>query len=151
VIGSADGPVDGGPVVLYDGVCGLCTRSIQVILAHDRRARFRFAALGGAFATRVLERHGYGPGRAAAPDALALVEGTGTSAETLRFRSDAICAIAARLPFPLRAAGWALRTIPRWLRDAVYDRIARVRHRVFGRLESCPVPAAEVRARFIDD
>ena len=77
--GSTDGPAGSGPVVLYDGVCGLCTRSIQVILAHDRHARFRFAALGGAFATRALARHGYGPGRAAAPDALALVEGTGTA------------------------------------------------------------------------
>ena len=49
------------PIILYDGVCGLCNRLVQFVLKHDSRDYFRFAALQSDFAIRVLGRHGAAP------------------------------------------------------------------------------------------
>jgi predicted DCC family thiol-disulfide oxidoreductase YuxK len=64
-------------------------------------------------------------------------------------RSDAVLAVVAVLPAPWCWLRW-LRPLPRRLRDAVYDLIARRRHRWFDRHETCPLPAPEVRDRFLD-
>lgn len=144
--------ISAGPVVLYDGRCGLCSRSIAIVVRRDRRAIFRFAALDGAFAAGALARQGFGDaqGPALAPDAVALVEWPGTARERIHFRSEAVLRILARLPLPFCLGALALRMIPRRLRDAAYDRIARLRYRVFGAVDACAVPAPELQSRFLD-
>jgi predicted DCC family thiol-disulfide oxidoreductase YuxK len=139
----------GGPVVLYDGVCGLCDRFVQLVLARDRRGQFRFAPLQGPFAAAVLARHGITS--AGDPDTIVLVENPGTAAERLRFRSDAALTVLAGLGGAWRLTG-LLHAIPRFARDAVYDLVARVRYRVFGRLDVCRVPplGAGPPERFIE-
>ena len=146
------GAISAGPVILYDGQCGLCDRSIQLVIRRDSSAVFRFAALDGAFAAGVFRRQGLGssPASSSAPDAVALVEWPNTSRERVHFRTDAVLRILARLPLPTRLGAWLLRAIPRTIRDAAYDRIARVRHRIFGRVLSCAIPPPEVRRRFLD-
>jgi predicted DCC family thiol-disulfide oxidoreductase YuxK len=142
----------GRPVILYDGQCGLCSRSIQVVIDRDRSGVFRFAALDGAFAAEVFRRQGMGlaSGASGVPDAVALVEWPNTARERVHFRTDAVLRILARLPLPARLGTWVLRAIPRAIRDAAYDRVARLRHRFFGRVLSCAIPPPEVRRRFLD-
>lgn len=129
-----------GPIVLYDGVCGLCDRSVQLILRNDRRGRFRFAALQSGPGAALLQEHGLPAG---ALDSIVLVEGGRAwrkSAAALRIarRMDA--------PWPLL---WPLLAVPRPVADLFYDLVAKNRYRIFGKLDACMIPPPEVRARFL--
>jgi predicted DCC family thiol-disulfide oxidoreductase YuxK len=138
---------DSGPVLLYDGVCGFCDRSVQFLLRHDNQARFRFAALQGEFARGVLSRHGRD---LAKMDSMVLVLDTGLPTERLLDRSDGMLAMLKDL-----GGGWRLlaaaRAIPRSLRDRAYDFVARHRYEWFGRYDHCVLPSPSARARFIAD
>ena len=133
------------PVLLYDGLCGFCDGTVQFILEHDRRGALRFATLQGDFARGVIERHP----ELAGVDSLVLVERGTSGEERIYVRSEGALQVATYL-----GGAWTLarglRMVPRFLRDLVYDGFARVRYRVFGRYDACPIPSAEQRARFID-
>jgi len=131
-------------VLLYDGLCGFCDRTVQFILARDPDGAMKFAPLQGDFAREVLHRYPALQGI----DSLVLVDAAPGTARPPLARSDAILAIADYLGWPWKAAG-ALHLVPRPIRDWGYDRFARHRYRLFGRLDSCPLPDAGVRARFI--
>ena len=131
-----------GDVVLYDGSCGLCSRSVRFIASHDPAGRFRFAALGSDVAAEIL-RGARVP--AQLPDSVVLVEADGT----VRVESDAALLIVAQLRGPARHLA-RLRILPRPLRDAVYRLIARTRYRIFGRHDVCELPAPWFRERFLD-
>ena len=138
--GDATLPEVDGPLVLYDGTCGLCDRSVQLILRHDRRGRFRFAALQSDLGRALLARHGL---PVDALDTVVLVEDG--RAWT---KSAAALGIARRLDRPWPALG-VLRVVPRPIRDFCYDRVAKSRYRIFGRVDACMLPPPEVRARFL--
>ncbi|HEX5073443.1 MAG TPA: DCC1-like thiol-disulfide oxidoreductase family protein [Gemmatimonadaceae bacterium] len=134
-----------GPVLLYDGLCGFCDGTVQFILRHDRRGALRFATLQGDFAREVIARHPEVEGI----DSLVLVErDVGTGRERVYVRSEGALRVARYL-----GGGWHLTRIvaivPRSLRDWAYDAFARIRYRVFGKYDSCPIPTPEQRARFI--
>jgi predicted DCC family thiol-disulfide oxidoreductase YuxK len=132
-------------VLLYDGLCGFCDRTVQFILAHDRKGTIRFAPLQGDFAREVFARHP----EVRDVDSLILVEtDAGTGHECVSVRSDGALRTASRLGGVWRAAA-VLRIVPRPIRDAFYDAFAKVRYRVFGRLDECPLPSAEHRSRFL--
>jgi predicted DCC family thiol-disulfide oxidoreductase YuxK len=139
------------PILLYDGVCGLCNRLVQFILRRDTDAVFRFASLQSPLAGRILARHG---AHAADLDSIYVVVNYDLPDESLLPRSDAIIFILSQLRAPkntlLRVAGFLLSLVPRPLRDWGYRIVARNRYRVFGRSESCILPAAESRDRFMD-
>lgn len=128
------------PLILFDGDCNLCHGAVQFVLRRDPRGRFRFAALQSAAGRAALARAGAG----AAPDSVVVVD-----RGRVRTKSAAALAIARglRFPWPLAALLWL---VPRPLRDFAYDFVARRRHRWFGRRRQCWVPAAAVRARFLD-
>ena len=132
--------------VLYDGVCGLCDRSVQWILPRDRRGVFRFAALQGETAAAVRARH---PDLPDADETMVVVENPGAPDERVRVRSDATLAILARLGWPWRALA-AFRILPRFVRDTAYRFIARRRARWFGTLDACRIPNAGERERFLN-
>jgi len=127
----------GGPIILFDGVCNLCTASVRFVIARDSRRRFRFASLQSAAAERLL-------GERDQLESMVLV----TDGKTYR-KSTAALLIAKRLDgaWPLLAA---FLVIPRPLRDAVYDFIGRRRYRMFGKREECWVPRPELTERFLD-
>jgi predicted DCC family thiol-disulfide oxidoreductase YuxK len=135
------------PVLLYDGVCGLCNRLVQFTLRHDHRGTFRFASLQGLTAGRILQRQGQSP---ADLDTFYVVTDFDQPGEHLRARSDAAL-------FVLRELGGGWRTLatiggvlPRFLRDAAYNLVARSRYRVFGKFEVCPLPDPNDRHKFLD-
>lgn len=134
------------PIILYDGVCGLCNRLVQFVLKHDRRDYFRFASLQSGLAGTTLRRHNLDPHDL---DTVYVVVDYGQPAEHLLARSDAIL-------FLLNQLGgvWKLATLgkllPRPLRDAIYQVVATNRYRVFGKFESCMLPEPKHRAKFLD-
>ena len=134
------------PIILYDGVCGLCNRLNQFVLKRDARDRFRFASLQSELAKNLLQHHG---ADAEDLDTVYVVRDYGAANENLLARSDAIL-------YLLRELGgiWSLarvgRVIPRWLRDRLYNLVARNRYRVFGRSEVCMMPEARHRHKFLD-
>ncbi|BBY38409.1 hypothetical protein MMAN_25430 [Mycobacterium mantenii] len=134
------------PVLLYDGVCGVCNRSVRTILRVDPTGPLRFAALESVFAKAIIERHPDIGG----VDSVVFVDDPGRPSERVAVRSDAVLRVADYL-----GGAWRLltvaRAIPAPLRDWLYDRFAAVRYRVGGKYDSCPLPAPEVRARFVAD
>ena len=128
-------------VVLFDGVCNLCNGFVQFVIPRDPDGYFRFAALNSETAARVLST-----ARQDGPlvDSIVLVEGGG-----VYVRSAAALRIARRLGFPW-VLGYGLMIVPRPLRDAIYDLVARRRYGWFGRRETCMVPGPDIRDRFLD-
>ena len=131
-------------IVLYDGVCGLCDRSVQFILRHDTARRFHFAALQSDVARQMLARHGRDAGDL---DTMYVLLDAGTPSERLLARSDGVLAVLHDLGWRRWAA--AASRLPRPLRDRLYGFIIRNRYRWFGRYDQCVVPPPDVRERFL--
>ena len=132
------------PVLLYDGTCGFCAASVQFVLRHERpRGTLRFATLDGPWGELARRRH---PELAGVDSMIWLEPETGR----VLVRSEAALAVAAYLEGPWRALAALGRLVPRRLRDAAYDLIARNRYRIAGRVDSCPLPSPEQRGLFID-
>jgi len=134
------------PIVLYDGVCGLCNRLVQFLLNRDTHDRFRFASLQSEFANKVLTQHRLDPHDL---DTVYVVEDYGQPDERLLARSDAILFMLKQLGGPWKVAGVG-HILPKAFRDAVYKVVARNRYRVFGKHESCMLPEPKHRSKFLD-
>ena len=135
------------PIVLYDGVCGLCNRLIQFILKRDQYDRFRFASLQSGFANTLLQRHGKD---ARDLDTFYVAIDYGQPGERLLSRSDGILFVVAQLGGLWKFAGIG-RVVPKVLRDAFYGVVARHRYRVFGKYESCMLPDPTHKHKFLDE
>lgn len=131
------------PIMLYDGVCGLCNRTVQTVIRRDHDGVFRFAALQSGFARTILQRHGFHPSRL---DTVIVVLEHQQAGERLLVKSDAALYIARRLRMAARLFG----ILPRFLRDLLYDVVARWRYRIWGKSDTCMVPDAGQRSRFIE-
>jgi predicted DCC family thiol-disulfide oxidoreductase YuxK len=154
------------PVLLYDGVCGLCNRLVQFTLRRDRRATFRFASLQSALAACILDRHGVNPSNLDTfyvvvnpnltkdrPNHDSAQDGSiqaNQSAEYLLSRSVAVLFVLNQLGGWCRAAAFFLRLLPRFLHNWIYNLIALHRYRIFGKSETCLLPKPEHRRRFLD-
>ena len=136
----------GAHLILYDGVCGLCSRLLQFLLRHDRRRVFSFASLQSAVGRSIVERSGGNP---AELTSFYVVADYRTAASRVFTRSDAVLFVAGALGRPWKAAQ-VMRFVPSAIRDRAYDVVVRNRYRVFGRFDQCLVPSPEFRRRFID-
>jgi len=138
-------PVD-TPLLLFDGECGVCTRSVRLLLRWDRRRRtLHFAPLSGKVARRVLAEHPEARGI----DSL-LWYRPGTGGGELLVRSDAVLAAGTYL-----GGGWAVlsaigRFVPKSLRDIIYERMARQRRQFPGMRRVCRLPTPEESSRFLE-
>ena len=134
------------PIVLYDGVCGLCNRAVQFLLKRDRHDRFRFASLQSEFAANLLTRHGIDPTNL---DTVYAVIDYGKTNEKLLAKSDAFLLFGRVL-----GGGWSVtrvgRVIPRAVRNWLYDLVASNRYRVFGKSESCMLPDPAYKHKFLE-
>lgn len=129
-------------VVLFDGVCNLCSNSVQFIIKRDPKARFKFASLQSAYGQAELTRFNLDPTQL---HSIILVQG-----DTFLERSNAALEIARHLSgaWPLF---YAFKVVPRFMRDPVYNWIARNRYRWFGRKNECWLPTHDLRDRFLDN
>jgi predicted DCC family thiol-disulfide oxidoreductase YuxK len=130
-------------VILFDGVCNLCSAWVRWVIPRDPRGVFRFASLQSQAAQDAIARATAGA-PAPLPDSIVLLDQEG-----LHVESDAVLRIVRRLgrPYSLLAAAGI---VPRVIRDAVYRTIARHRHRWFGRRDTCMLPSPETASRFLD-
>src|SRR5947209_8023956 len=135
------------PIILYDGVCGLCNRFVQFVLKHDHQDVFRFAALQSNFAREILERHNL---NSDILDTVYLVLDYGGPAEHLLTRDDAASSILQQLGGFSRLWATVMRVFPGMLRGWSYKLVARNRYRFFGRHEACPLPDSKDRHKFLD-
>ena len=148
----ADSPAQGPPhaealhLVLYDGVCGLCSRLLQFLLTHDRRGVFAFASLQSAIGRAVVEELGGDPNE---PPSFYVLAHYRTRHRRILARSQAALFVAGQLGWPWKA-GRIAGILPTALLDRAYNAIARNRYRVFGRFDQCLVPRSEFRGRFIE-
>ena len=118
----------------------MCSGSVQFVIRHDHAGVFKFAPVQSVAGRELLQRHGIDPD---AVNTFLLVENDEASD-----RSDAALRIAMRFAWPWRALT-VFRVIPRPLRDACYDFIARHRYQWFGKREACMVPTPALRERFL--
>jgi predicted DCC family thiol-disulfide oxidoreductase YuxK len=133
------------PVILFDGVCNLCNSAVQWVIERDEEGRFDFASLQSDVARRELGKVLGEKEIDALPDSIVLLDLDG-----VHVRSAAALRIARELGsrFVLLRLGILL---PRPIRDAVYDLIARNRYRWLGRRDTCMTPTPEFAGRFLDD
>jgi predicted DCC family thiol-disulfide oxidoreductase YuxK len=129
------------PLVLFDGVCNFCNGSVNFLIKQDKGKKLKFAPLQSAAAQALLQAHGL-PNLT--PDSFILIEG-----QNAYLRSTAALRLLSYLPWYWQ---WArvFWIVPRFIRDAVYNLIAQNRYRWFGKKDTCIVPDAAVRSRFLE-
>jgi predicted DCC family thiol-disulfide oxidoreductase YuxK len=128
-----------GGVILFDGTCAFCERSVRFIAARDG-GYFKFGASQNPEGQALLARHG--TSREAARSLILLEDGQ------IYLRSTAALRVASHLTAPWKFASIFL-WVPRPIRDAVYRVIASIRHRIAGQSNACEIPPPEIRARLI--
>ncbi len=139
----------GVPVLLFDGTCGLCHGFVRFLLERDKRKTLRLATLEGPIGVEVLARHPELKGVDSVVWVVGGPVGSGAGGqETATAKSDAALSALAYLGFPWGLL-WLTRIVPRFIRDRVYDFVARNRYQWFGRYDSCPIPTPEDRARYL--
>jgi predicted DCC family thiol-disulfide oxidoreductase YuxK len=136
----ATNPWPDDDVILYDGVCVFCSRWVRFVATRDIERRFRFTPIQSGYGTRLAQAFGIDPEN---PDTNAVIHGG-----VAHFKSDAALKVLGALP------GWGrvrvLRAVPKPLRDAIYNLVARNRYRIFGKYQTCFVPDAEMRGRVME-
>ena len=126
-------------IVLFDGVCNLCNRSVDFIIRNQKSHKLQFASLQSDVGKSIVNKSGLDE----IPDSVMLfVDGE------LLVRSDAALAISTYLKRPY-VYGIIFKYVPKILRDSVYNLIAKNRYRWFGKKEKCRVPSADERERFL--
>ncbi len=127
------------PVIFFDGVCNLCNSSVQFIIKKDKENKFRFASLQSNAGQEILQQFNLSQNDF---NSFILYEDG-----KLYTRSTA----ALRVLSQLRGWKWsrALQWVPRFVRDGVYNLVARNRYRWFGKKEFCMVPSPDLVSRFL--
>ncbi len=129
------------PVILFDGVCNLCSGSVQFIIKHDPQQQFRFASLQSAFGQQVLEKHKL---PVTAFGSFILLENG-----TVYTKSSGALRVAKKL-----SGAWPaliiLMIVPPFIRNAVYDFVAKNRYKWFGKKEECWIPDPRLKDLFIE-
>jgi len=129
-------------VLLFDGVCNLCNATVQYVIRNDRQKVISFASLQSNFGLQVLSENKFDT----------------TSLKTVVYlKNGKVFSKSAAFILLMRdLGGWhklmlVFWIIPKFLRDAVYDLIAKNRYAVFGKRDECYVPTPELLERFIQD
>lgn len=134
-----DAPGEPEGLILFDGVCVLCSRWVRFVLDRDPQRLFSFVAIQSDRGRALASRYGIDPD---APETNAVIWNG-----RIHFKSDAALTVLRQLP-PTKALA-ALKAVPKPLRDLAYDQIAGNRYRLFGRTDQCMIPSPEHRARFL--
>lgn len=134
------------PLVLFDGVCGLCDHFVQNLLVADEARLLRYSPLQGNTSAKIRSRYG---AQVQSADSVIYVRHFGQPQERIYLRSAAILSIWNDLGGIWRVLSW-LRIIPPGLRDMVYQFVARHRYRLFGRFDTCKMPTVQQKAQFLE-
>jgi predicted DCC family thiol-disulfide oxidoreductase YuxK len=127
-------------IVLFDGVCNFCNSSVNFIIRHDKKKRYKFAALQSDIGRVLSEMNAIDQSKI---DSIILVENG-----KVFVKSSAILRISKHLNY-LYPLFFGFVIIPKFIRDGVYDFIAKNRYKWFGKKETCMIPSPEIKSRFI--
>lgn len=127
------------PVILFDGVCNLCNSSVQFVIKHDPKKKFRFASIQGDYGQQVLKKFHLPPDSL---NSFILLEDN-----QIYTHSTGALKVAKQLSgaWPML---YAFIIIPPFIRNAVYQFIAKNRYKWFGKKETCAIPSPELKALF---
>ena len=128
------------PVILFDGVCNLCSSSVQFVIKHDPKKQFRFASLQSDFGQSVLKKFNLPANQL---NSFILLEN-----DKIYTRSGGALRVTKKLN-GLWPALYAFIIVPPFIRNAVYNFIAKNRYKWFGKKEACWLPTPELRKLFL--
>jgi len=129
-------------LILFDGVCNLCNASVQFIIKHDKKNVFLFAALQSDTGKYLIETYGIDTNKT---DSILLY----SPKKNIDYKSTAALKIAGHLQFPINIMRIFM-IIPAFIRNWVYDYIAKNRYKWYGKKEHCMIPTAELKRKFLN-
>lgn len=129
-------------LILFDGVCNLCNASVQYVIKHDTKNKFVFAALQSAIGKKIIETYKIDTSKT---DSILLY----TPKKGIDYKSTAALKIAYYLEFPTSLMSVFL-IVPTFIRNWMYDYIAKNRYNWFGKKEQCMIPTDELKSKFLD-
>jgi predicted DCC family thiol-disulfide oxidoreductase YuxK len=129
-------------LILFDGVCNLCNSSINYVIKHDKNNIFMFAPLQGDAGKKIIQKYNLDTSKT---DSIILYkEGKG-----IVYKSTAALKISSKLGFPINLLSGFL-IIPTFIRNWVYDYIAKNRYKWYGKREKCMIPTPELKSKFLN-
>ena len=127
-------------IVLFDGLCNLCNSSVNFIIKRDNLGKFKFASLQSEIGIELTNKYYIDTN---VVDSIVLIKN-----DKVFIKSDAVLEILKDL-----LIGWRLFRIgiilPKFMRDWIYDIIAKHRYRIFGKKDECPIPPKDVQDKFL--
>lgn len=137
---------NGESIVLYDGECVLCNSSVNFLLKRDNKSVLYYGQLQGETGQEILKRHGQDPNNL---DSVVLVQNFNTPTEKIFSKSTAVLKALAEI-----GGFWKIMSgliiVPEFIRDFIYDIVAKYRYSWFGKYDQCRIPSSMDRDRFID-
>lgn len=130
------------PVILFDGVCNLCNASVQYVIKHDKKRMFRFASLQSTFGESILKKFSL---PADTFNSFILL-----SDNKIYIRSTAALVVAKKLSASIKLL-YGFIIVPKFIRDFIYDVVAKNRYKWFGKKEACWLPTAELKDLFLEN
>lgn len=127
-------------IILFDGVCNLCNSAVTFIIKRDSNDSFRFASLQSDTGRTLLKKHAIDP---ILTDSIILIDN-----EKVSDKSSAALRIARELKGTIRVL-YLFIILPKFIRDRIYDFIARNRYRWFGKKSSCMIPTTNLKNKFL--
>ncbi|MFY0714285.1 DUF393 domain-containing protein [Seonamhaeicola sp. NFXS20] len=129
-------------LILFDGVCNLCNSAVQYVIKHDKNNLFLFAPLQSNIGQSIIESHNIDTNKI---DSILLY----TPEKGISYKSTAALKIAHYLGFPRNLMG-VFFIIPAFIRNCVYDYIAKNRYKWYGKKDACMIPTPELKSKFLD-
>ncbi len=129
-------------LILFDGVCNLCNSSVQFVIKHDKKDKFLFTALQSNVGKKIIQEFNIDTSKT---DSILLY----SPDKGLSLRSTAALNIAKQLRFPINTLIIFI-IIPNFIRNWIYDLIARNRYKWYGKMDDCMIPTPEIKAKFLE-
>lgn len=129
-------------LVLFDGVCNLCNSSVQYVIEHDKKNLFMFTALQSETGQSIIKKFNIDTSKT---DSILLY----SPEKSIDYKSTAALKIATKLGFPQSLMG-AFFIIPPFIRNWVYDYIAKNRYKWYGKKDACMIPTPELKSKFLE-
>ncbi|TXG39651.1 thiol-disulfide oxidoreductase DCC family protein [Seonamhaeicola maritimus] len=128
-------------LILFDGVCNLCNNSVQYVIKHDKKNMFLFAPLQSKIGEEIIQAYNIDTSKI---DSILLY----TPEKGINHKSTAALKIAHQLGFPRNLMGIFF-IIPPFIRNWIYDYVAKNRYKWYGKKEACMIPTPELKSKFL--
>lgn len=132
--------IDEKQIILFDGVCNFCNFWVNFVIKRDKKDLFRFAALQSEKAKEFSDKFNFDT---SSMNTFVLIDG-----DHLYTKSTAALKICKQLTGPIKIF-YPFISLPKFLRDFIYDLVAKNRYKFFGKRDSCRIPTAEEKLKFL--